>query len=51
MGHRGACGRPPRSGAEADLPVYIHFGQLWGLPEAGANGVDPDSILPQGRAS
>lgn len=34
-------------GREADLPVYIHFGQLWGLPESGANGVDPDTILPQ----
>lgn len=32
-------------GREADLPVYIHFGQLWALPESGA-AVDPDSILP-----
>ncbi len=32
-------------GREADLPVYIHFGQLWALPERGAS-VDPDSILP-----
>jgi dihydroorotase len=32
-------------GREADLPVYIHFGQLWALPENGAS-VDPDSILP-----
>jgi dihydroorotase len=31
----------------ADLPLYIHFGQLWPLPEAGANGVDPDTILAQ----
>ncbi|MGQ0655562.1 MAG: amidohydrolase/deacetylase family metallohydrolase [Betaproteobacteria bacterium] len=31
----------------ADLPVYIHFGQLWDLPETGANGVDPDTILDQ----
>jgi len=34
-------------GRKADLPVYIHFGQLWGLPESGANGVDPDTILDQ----
>jgi dihydroorotase len=32
---------------KADLPLYIHFGQLWGLPESGANGVDPDTILEQ----
>jgi len=32
---------------QANLPVYIHFGQLWGLPESGTNGVDPDSILEQ----
>jgi dihydroorotase len=31
----------------ANLPVYIHFGQLWGLPESGNNGVDPDTILDQ----
>ena len=29
----------------ADMPLYIHFGQLWPLPAEGANGVDPDSIL------
>lgn len=34
-------------GREADLPLYIHFGQLWALPEGGAGGVDPDTILPQ----
>jgi dihydroorotase len=34
-------------GKRANLPVYIHFGQLWGLPESGANGVDPDTILAQ----
>jgi dihydroorotase len=33
-------------GRQADLPVYIHFGQLWGLPSTGAGGVDPDRILP-----
>ena len=32
---------------KADLPLYIHFGQLWGLPESGSNGVDPDTILDQ----
>jgi dihydroorotase len=32
---------------QAKLPVYIHFGQLWDLPEGGANGVDPDTILDQ----
>jgi dihydroorotase len=36
-----------RIGEEAELPVYVHFGQLWPLPENGANDVDPDSILPQ----
>jgi dihydroorotase len=34
-------------GRKANLPVYIHFGQLWPLPESGANGVDPDTILDQ----
>jgi dihydroorotase len=38
-------------GRETDLPVYIHFGQLWDLPESNgqggaANGVDADDILP-----
>jgi dihydroorotase len=32
---------------QANLPLYIHFGQLWALPETGANGVDPDTILEQ----
>ena len=32
---------------QANLPLYIHFGQLWPLPESGANGVDPDTILDQ----
>lgn len=32
---------------EANLPLYIHFGQLWPLPEEGANGVDADTILAQ----
>lgn len=29
----------------ADMPLYIHFGQLWPLPAEGANGVDADAIL------
>ena len=32
---------------EADLPLYVHFGQLWPLPKSGAGAVDPDAILPQ----
>jgi len=32
-------------GRRANLPVYVHFGQLWGLPESGANGEDVDTIL------
>lgn len=29
----------------ADLPLYVHFGQLWGLPEDGANGEDANTIM------
>jgi len=29
----------------AEMPLYIHFGQLWPLPEEGTNGVDADTIL------
>jgi dihydroorotase len=29
----------------ADVPLYIHFGQLWPLPAEGDNGVDADTIL------
>ncbi len=36
-----------RIAREAELPLYIHFGQLWPLPEGGTNGVDADDILPQ----
>ena len=36
-----------RIGQEADLPLYIHFGQLWPAPETGAYDVDADDILPQ----
>ncbi len=36
---------------QADLPLYIHFGQLWPLPvdgaEGGTNGVDADTILAE----
>lgn len=34
-------------GRQAEIPVYIHFGQLWALPEGGEGRVDPDTILPQ----
>ncbi len=32
---------------EADLPLYVHFGQLWPLPKSGAGAADPDAILPR----
>ncbi len=32
-------------GRKTNLPVYVHFGQLWGLPKSGANGEDADTIL------
>ena len=32
-------------GEQTGLPVYVHFGQLWGLPESGASGEDVDTIL------
>ena len=31
---------------QTKLPLYIHFGQLWALPEGGEARVDPDRILP-----
>lgn len=34
-------------GEQARMPVYIHFGQLWPLPDSGPGGVDPDTILAQ----
>lgn len=34
-------------GAQAKLPIYIHFGQLWPLPADGDNGIDADMILAQ----
>jgi dihydroorotase len=39
-----------RTGREADLPVYVHFGQLWALPPTGANGVDVDAIVERTAA-
>jgi dihydroorotase len=33
-------------GRRANLPVYIHFGQLWPAPD-GTPGIDPDTILPE----
>jgi dihydroorotase len=36
-----------RMGREADLPLYVHFGQLWPLPEGGGAAADADAILPQ----
>ncbi|MGQ3674923.1 amidohydrolase/deacetylase family metallohydrolase [Xanthobacter sp. TB0139] len=29
----------------AEIPLYVHFGALWGLPESGTNGEDADTIL------
>lgn len=37
--------RAAEIGRQTDLPVYIHFGQLWPMPEDGGCPVDPDSIL------
>ncbi len=34
-------------GREASLPVYIHFGQLWPLPERRLNIVDPDKVFAE----
>src|SRR5437016_5350028 len=31
---------------QARLPLYIHFGQLWPLPEGDNGKIDPDRILP-----
>jgi dihydroorotase len=33
-------------GRQANLPLYIHFGQLWPLPDA-PRGVDPDSVFSE----
>jgi dihydroorotase len=39
-----------RIGRDADLPVYVHFGQIWALPPQGANGVDADAIIERTMA-
>ncbi len=36
-----------RIGREAELPLYVHFGQLWPLPDGGADSPDADAVLPQ----
>ncbi|OIQ95789.1 deacetylase [mine drainage metagenome] len=36
-----------RIAEQSDLPLYIHFGQLWPMPEHAIHAVDPDTILPQ----
>src|SRR5262249_1432785 len=36
-----------RIGQAADLPVYIHFGQLWAVPVTGANDFCAEGHLPQ----
>jgi dihydroorotase len=36
-----------RIGREADLPLYVHFGQLWPLPEGNGAPPDADAVLPQ----
>lgn len=37
--------RAAEIGRQTGLPVYIHFGQLWPMPEDGGCPVDPDTIL------
>src|SRR5258706_11726273 len=32
-------------GREADLPVYVHFGQLWSLTEGGTNGEGVGTVV------
>lgn len=34
------------AGRELGLPVYIHFGQLWGRPDKPSFKIDVDKILP-----
>jgi dihydroorotase len=31
---------------QSELPIYIHLGQLWPLPEKGGDEVDPDTVIP-----
>ncbi len=40
-----AMRRAAKIGRALDLPLYIHFGQLWPLPDDKAS-YDPDAILP-----
>jgi dihydroorotase len=41
-----AMRRAAEIGRAVDLPLYIHFGQLWPLPED-KHPYDPDAILPE----
>jgi dihydroorotase len=41
-----AMRRAAEIGRALDLPLYIHFGQLWALPED-KHPYDPDAILPE----
>lgn len=34
-------------GKATSLPVYIHFGQLWPMPDQPRYEIDPDTIFPQ----
>ncbi len=34
------------AGRELDLPVYIHFGQMWARPKKAKHKIDVDHILP-----
>jgi dihydroorotase len=38
-------GQAAQIARRSDVPLYIHFGQLWPLPSEGSNGVDADTIL------
>ena len=40
-----AMRRAAEIGRALDLPLYIHFGQLWPLPD-GKHPYDPDAVLP-----
>lgn len=32
---------------QSELPIYIHLGQLWPLPEKGGDEIDPDTVIPE----
>jgi dihydroorotase len=34
-------------GRQTGLPLYIHFGQLWPMPNGGGMAIDPDAILTE----